>query len=151
MILNRLQLAPVLVGVALILVGCGGGPEIKGKATLDDKPLAHARVRFEPLGRNTALGGATAVCDDQGNFNIARQAGGRTLEPGKFGVTVSRKTDAQGNVPKPEDYGQLEAAGTLQESVPARYTSAKSDGTYELMVEIKESDVPPIDLKLSSK
>ena len=104
-------------------------------------------MAFEPIGADS-VGGAVAVTDDSGAFEIVpHESTGQTLSPGKYGVTFSRKTDAQGNVPIPEDYGQLEAAGQLKESIPEKYVEKPGTppveikdivaGTNELKFELK--------------
>jgi hypothetical protein len=140
-------------GLVLSAVGCSSeGPEVKGTVTLDGKPLARARVNFMPLTNVNTATTAAAFCDENGNFTVIPQAEGRTLDPANYGVTVSRKADAQGNVPSEEDYGMMEASGTLIESVPAKYTVPPPDNNYPLQVEIKEGGpVPPIELKLLSQ
>lgn len=152
MILARVGGLLALGVLAFGAAGCSSrGPEIKGTVTLDGKPMPKARVSFEPLDNKTTAFSASAVCDESGNFDVVPQGDGRTLNPAKYGVTVSRKTDAQGNVPPDEEYGMLDAAGTLQESIPTKYTATKTDGTYELTVEIGEGKVEPIELKLNSQ
>lgn len=138
----------------VFLAGCASrGPEVKGTVTLDGQPLSKARVEFVPIGAGPggqARGGAVAICDENGVFTVIPQAEGRTLEPGSYAVSVSRKVDAQGNVPKDEDYGQLDAAGQLVESVPPKYgaTVIASGAPPELKVDIKEGSN---DLKLDLK
>jgi hypothetical protein len=135
----------------VFLAGCASrGPEVKGTVTLDGKPLSKARVTFEPLVQPAggAVGGAVAICDENGVFNVIPQAEGRTLDPGTYAVTVSRKADAQGNVPKDEDYGQLEAANQLVESVPVKYTTFVRGTSPEVKVDVKDG---PNDLKIELK
>ena len=151
MIRSSLQALTASWGLLFVFTGCGQtGPEIKGTVTLDNAPLAKARVTFEPLASNPAgaTGGAVAVCDDAGKFEIVPQAEGRTLTPGNYAVTISRKADAQGNVPPPEEYGMLEASGTLVESVPAAYLTIPTEGEPPLKAEIKDG---PNDLKFDLK
>jgi hypothetical protein len=151
MIRASIKALTVSWGLLFVFTGCTpAGPEIKGTVTLDDKPLAKARLTFEPLASNPAgaEGGAVAVCDDAGKFEIVPQAEGQTLKPGNYAVTVSRKTDAQGNAPPPEEYGMLEASGTLVESVPAAYLAVPAGGEPALKAEIKDG---PNDLKFDLK
>ena len=141
-----------LWGLVLTAQGCSSeGPEIKGTVTLDGKPLARARLNFQPLTNLNTAASAAAFCDENGNFTVIPQAEGRTLSPANYGVTVSRKADPQGNVPSEEDYGMMDASGTLVENVPAKYTIAPPDGNFPLQVEVKEGAVPPIELKLTSQ
>lgn len=152
MICHRLWGLMALWGLAVSALGCASeGPEVKGTVTLDGKPLPGARVNFQPLTNNDTAVPAIAICDANGNFTVIPQAEGRTLTPANYGVTVTRKTDAQGNVPKDEDYGMMEASGTLIESVPAKYAAAPADGNYPVQIEVKEGPIPPIEIKLLSQ
>ncbi|HEX5102933.1 MAG TPA: hypothetical protein VFV87_03935 [Pirellulaceae bacterium] len=147
-----LQTVLSFVCMLAVLAGCSSeGPEITGLVTLDGRALSKARVAFEPVTQQKAAYSAMAVCDEQGAFTVVPQSAGRTLEPGTYGVTISRKTDPQGNVPTDEDYGQYEAAGALLESVPGKYTSIQPGGAYTLTVEIGKGSVEPLDLQLTSQ
>jgi hypothetical protein len=111
-----LALAPVLAGCSRT------GPEVAGVVTLAGQPLAGARLMFEPLDSSAGLGGALAIADASGVFTIVpHPETGDTLKLGVYAVNVSRKVDGYGAVPPEDQYPQLEAAGQLRESVPAKY------------------------------
>lgn len=131
----KFRMAAAIYLVAL--VGCsGGGNEVNGKVTLDGQPLGQARVSFEPVDPADKLNAAAVTTTDSGEFVIEPHPGtGETLKAGKYVVTISRKTDQQGNVPPLEDHGQLEAAGMLKETVPAKYSAPNLQS--ELREEIK--------------
>ena len=109
--------------VAASLAGCSGsGPSIEGQVTIDGMPLPGAQLTFEPLDQSGKLGGAIAVTDATGAFELApHSATGETLPAGTYAVSVSRKVDPQGNVPAGNDIGQMQAAGMLRETIPVKY------------------------------
>lgn len=62
-------LIPVVMSV---LVGCGGGSDLKlgkvtGRVTLDGKPLANASVKFTPEGESRGSFGST---NEQGEYSL---------------------------------------------------------------------------------
>jgi hypothetical protein len=109
--------------VVAILGGCSqSGPSIEGQVTIDGMPLPGAQLIFEPLDQSGKLGGAIAVTDATGAFELApHPATGETLPAGTYAVSVSRKVDPQGNVPAGNDFGQMQAAGMLRETIPVKY------------------------------
>ena len=128
-------------GIVLVGGGCGGGPEIKGVVTLDDKPLDNVTLRFDPYNEadRTNLSVGAAVTDSQGAFRIEPQAGGETLKPGKYGVTFSRMLDTQGKVAERKDQVMLQMSGQGKQSVPAKYVYNPAPNAQAVeMVEIKE-------------
>ena len=135
----------------LVFAGCGPaeGPPVKGKVTLDGQPLADAHVIFEPMGKDVELGGGRAKTGPGGEFEfIPDETTGQTLAPGQYAVVISKKVDKQGNIPNEEDFGQLEAAGMLRESLPVRY-SQRSETT--LAAEIKAEEPNQLLFELKSK
>jgi len=64
-----------------LLAGCGqDGPPlgtVTGTVTLDGKPVADARILFQPAEGSPSL----AITDDRGNYNLA-------YAPGKFGAML---------------------------------------------------------------
>jgi hypothetical protein len=110
--------------VAASLAGCSrsSGPSIEGQVTIDGIPLPGAQLTFEPLDQSGKLGGAIAVTDATGAFELEpHPATGETLSAGTYAVSVSRKVDPQGNVPAGNDFGQMQAAGMLRETIPVKY------------------------------
>lgn len=109
---------------AAALAGCSqSGPTIAGQVTIDGQPLGGAQLTFEPIDQSgKSAGGAVAMTDATGAFAVEpHPETGETLPAGTYAVSVSRKVDAQGQVPSGNDFGQLQAAGMLRETVPARY------------------------------
>ena len=109
--------------VVATLGGCSqSGPSIEGQVTIDGMPLPGAQLIFEPLDQSGKLGGAIAVTDATGAFALEpHPATGETLPAGTYAVSVSRKVDPQGNVPAGNDFGQMQAAGMLRETIPVKY------------------------------
>jgi hypothetical protein len=130
----------VLSLAACCLAGCGAdpGPEIKGKVTLNGQPLAGAEVLFLPADKDPTKGAGLRTTADDGTFVFEPDEDtGATLPPGQYVVVISKKvTKAGGNVPPEmkEDLEQMEAAGMVRETLPAKY-SKESDTT--LTAEIK--------------
>ena len=122
MLHKNLAFAIATCGLAA-LAGCShSGPEVAGVVTLEGKPLAGARLVFQPLDPGSGMGGALAVADASGAFSIPpHPETGETLKLGTYAVNVSRKVDGYGTVPPDDQYPQLEAAGQLRESVPPQY------------------------------
>lgn len=134
-----------LIVLFLAAAGCSSSPafpKIKGQVLLDSKPVSEARVTFEGPG-----GGNVATTNEEGKFEFDGSGPYKTLKPGKYIVLVTKIVDAKtGQVPAPEDYGQLEAEGTGKSVIPLKYTDPQ---TSPLNVEIVEgsNDLKPFELK----
>lgn len=126
----------LLSALMIALAGCGAnGPPISGKVSLDGKPLSDAKVLFEP--NDPQQPGASARTAADGSFVIVpHETTGETLSPGQYAVVISKKISRNGNAPADieDDLEQLEAAGMVRETLPARY-SVRSETT--LVAEIK--------------
>jgi hypothetical protein len=140
-----------------LVSGCGGGDEpptvyaVSGKVTLDDKPLANARLTFMPATEG-GKGGGYATTKEDGTYELTdgQQAG---CMPGQYKVVVSRYLTADGKPfeEKPEeglDLGQAIEAGDVKESLPKRYSNPEQT---ELTATIKEEDNESVNFKLTSK
>jgi hypothetical protein len=146
---RSVPLWPLAFGLlGVLFCGCsgGGGPTIKGTATLDAQPLADAQVHFL-----TAEGNKTeaAVCKtgSDGSFAVQpRSHRGMTLPPGKYIVLVTKMVDKKGAVPSEEDYGQLDAAGLLHNALPRRY-SDKDFPQFNVEIKPGTNALPPFELK----
>ena len=105
--------------VALLLsAGCGGAAEegepVKGSVTKGGAGVESVLVVFTPELAGVAKG---ARSDASGKFELK-------LPPGKYKVLLSKKVDAQGKLPGPDqDRSDLEAAGALTETIPEPYSS----------------------------
>ena len=143
----------VLSLVACCLSGCGveEGPEIQGKVTLNGQPLPGAEVRFLPADRDPTKPAGIMTTADDGTFAIfPDEDTGATLPPGQYVVVISKKvTKAGGNIPQEmrEDLEQMEAAGMVRETLPARY-SQEADTTLTADIKPEPNDFT-FDLKTS--
>ncbi len=65
----------ILFLVAFLALGCGNSKvaSVSGKITLDGKPLANARITFQPMGGNTAYpgGGSFGKTDANGEYTLS--------------------------------------------------------------------------------
>ena len=83
--------------------------QLKGKVTLNGKPLAGATVAFL---KGTVVV-ATGKTDENGSFRLAT-GGVPGVSPGVYTVVISRKTTT--------------ATGTKTERIPAKYSDPKTSG-----------------------
>ncbi len=82
---------PLLMAVSLCSFGCGGGdlPElgtVKGKVTMDGKPLAGAMVQFHPLAEGRP---GSAVTDKDGNYVLMYDGGVKGTKVGTNKVEIN--------------------------------------------------------------
>jgi hypothetical protein len=146
---RRLARLALPSAVVLIIAGCsGGGNRVTGKVLLDGNPLAGAEVRFEKGGKAGA-DKFVARTDEEGKFEIV-PIGGRSIEPGKYVVLISKYVDKTGKQTAPEEVEQLRAAGTAKNIVPEKYNDPSSPN---LTAEVKEgkTELAPFDLKTKGK
>jgi hypothetical protein len=113
----------VLFGSFLVLaLGCGG-PKIatvKGKVTLNGKPLANALVTFQPIapgGSIDAGPGSAAKTNAQGEFTLKAMTGASGAVVGEHRVLISVLTvgDTSG------DERPVRGGPPLEETIPERY------------------------------
>jgi hypothetical protein len=107
-----------IVGFLLFLSGCGhdgyaelGLVPVTGTVTLDDKPLADAKVVFE----DSELRQATGTTDDSGNYTLMYDSNTPGATPGPKTVRITLV-----NVQE-EGGGAAEGAVPAKETIPARY------------------------------
>jgi len=117
---------------------------------MDGKPLDGATLEFFPADQASRIGGDTVKTDAQGNFTIAPDSRKKGLEPGTYGVRVSKWVDKKtGKLPDPpEEAEMLKAANMLKNVVPSRY----SDTAFEspIKVEIKPGKNDNVEIKVST-
>lgn len=126
----------VLVGLAVILCGCGGGPKgpklysVSGEVKFDDKPVETGRILFR-LKDGDQRGFAADVKD--GKYSLKTEKGRMSVE-----ITASRLIPGKfSNVNgKPEPVGEM--------YLPQKYNSKT---TLEANVEEGKSNHFPFDLK----
>lgn len=104
--------------------GCGkasGPPKVqtmpvKGKVTLDGKPLAGAAVVFSVVYPPVVFAGRT---QDDGTYELQGLAGGESSLAGNYKVTISRMVKPDGS-PLGADEAPANVGAT--EQLPARYS-----------------------------
>lgn len=114
--------------VLLALAGCGGGgssgPAVEGVVTLDDKPLANAKLVFIPQGGNMGQSGF-GTTDAAGKFALASADGKlKGVAAGEYKVVITKQVTPDGAdyVPKPDEDPAL---GNYKELLPPSYSNAE--------------------------
>lgn len=141
---TRIRLAS---GVLLIaLAGCGGDQgdarphqAVSGTVTLDDKPLAHGFIEFQPTSEEGVAAGGTVT---EGKFAI-EQAKGPT--PGAYKVLISSSAapEAASDAPPPPPGAPTTPPA---DPIPAKYNSAS-----QLTAKVEASQANTFDFPLKSK
>jgi hypothetical protein len=126
-----------LIVVCLLVSGCSeGGPEIagvKGKVTMDGKPLANAAVVFVPeKGRP-----AGARTDAEGNYELTFTEGRKGTMPGVNKVRISTAAD-------PSETPEGKRIPAQPETVPMKY-NAQTELTFT--VEADKENIANFDLE----
>ncbi|HEY2412610.1 MAG TPA: carboxypeptidase regulatory-like domain-containing protein [Pirellulaceae bacterium] len=111
-------LLPLLTTLALFsLPGCGksgyaelGLVDVSGAVTLDNKPLAGAKVAFEGDDKRSAIG----TTDSSGKYALMYDSQTRGTTPGAKIVRITTAEVGEGG-------GAAEGAVVAKESLPARY------------------------------
>ncbi len=130
--LRRLSLACLLT----ICAGCGDSfpvAPVSGTITLDGKPLADARVGFEPKrsGKELAAGpGSYATTDRQGRFVL------ESLDDRNGAVVGTHRVWIRTIKTKEGPNGEIETV--VEEQVPARYNS-QTELTFDVPAEGTEA------------
>ena len=117
----------VLLGVLLVLPGCGKGPKyvaVSGTVTLNGKPLPRAAVYFDPIppaGKmDAAAVGSLGITDAQGRYTLVLAGTGGT--PGAVVAEHRVRVTTTGVVDE-----SAPASGPAKELVPAKYTGSNSE------------------------
>jgi hypothetical protein len=111
-------LTPILTTLALLsLPGCGksgyselGLVDVTGTVTLDNKPLAGAKIAFEGDDKRSAMG----TTDSSGHYTLMYDSQTRGTTPGAKIVRITTVELGEGG-------GAAEGAPVAKESLPARY------------------------------
>jgi hypothetical protein len=82
--------APVVAAGLVFLAGCGGSnvAPVSGTVTLNQKPLAHATVVFQPTGGGDPGPGSTGTTDATGRYEL------KVMTTGAPGARVGKHTVA---------------------------------------------------------
>ena len=101
----------VLAVILLAAAGCGGGPEVvpvSGVITLDNEPLAGARINTQPIGTvdNPNPGqGSFGETDNEGRYTLELASDGQDgAIVGEHRVTIVPKEDAFSPDPTDDRY-----------------------------------------------
>jgi hypothetical protein len=129
---------PLLFVMFAALPGCGTkGPElapVKGKVTLDGRPMTHGHVgTIPPVGR-----GAHGDIQSDGTFELHTYAKGDGARVGAHKVGVAAYDASAPRGPESE-YGKL--------LVPKHYTNPESSG---LTIDVSADGLENVELKLST-
>lgn len=104
--MRRMQLLP-LVGVAAVMVGCGGSSKyakVSGVVTLDGRPYKNAIVSFQPMaskGNPNPGRGSAGLTDENGRFTLRSDDGYNGAVIGKHRIRIRTKVDDPGAVVDP--------------------------------------------------
>jgi len=114
--------------LALTACGCGdsknfGTAPVSGRVTMDGKPLADARVGFQPeftaAGGNQAGSDAFGVTDAEGRYSLELVLGGQGATVGKNRVSISTYHGV-------EDPATGQGKVLAEETVPEKYRGRTS-------------------------
>jgi hypothetical protein len=136
----------VLLLVSFLTLGCGsGGPElgrVKGKVTVDGKPVPRATITFYPEFQGSTSYGVT---DEKGDYELKFTDTDYGAMIGKFRVGIATKKIPKAEMPdtmSPEEMAKLNAQHV---EIPKRY---RGDDSFH--VEVKSGN-NTIDLTMESK
>jgi hypothetical protein len=136
---KRLLFAAMCVGVA---PGCGGEADVacfpvRGRVTLDGKPLAEATVAFHSLATTAAIESRPlAYTDSHGCYTLTTVRQGDGAPPGQYAITVVLRA--------PRQVGE-EIVRDGRNLLPARYARPESSG-LQFEVVAGDNDIPPLAL-----
>lgn len=115
-----------------LLSGCDKGYKlapVSGRVMMDNRPLAHAEVKFFPTAGND-LPYASGVTDEQGNFKLEAFIGNGTADGAVVGENRVSISLSRLKANKPMTPQEMKAAmGHGLDLLPARYNS-KSTMTF---------------------
>tara|TARA_R110002111_G_scaffold153375_1_gene220224 strand:+ start:213858 stop:214286 length:429 start_codon:yes stop_codon:yes gene_type:complete len=127
--------------LAIVLSGCAGSDtpplgSVSGVVTFDDKPLADARVTFQPAGGRASVG----ETDNEGKYHLTYTGTAEGALIGSHQVVISSAVEAYS-----DESGEGKDRAARPEILPAKYNSKTT----------LQADVKPgsntIDFPLSSK
>lgn len=90
---------------SMFACGCGGSAKVpneklvpaSGAIKLDGKPVAGVRIRLTPFNDTTkTVGGAWALTDDQGAFDVMHWTNKKGIVPGSYQITFSKMLKPDG-------------------------------------------------------
>lgn len=96
--MRRLWVASILLLAIAGWSGCGPGGfdtiPIRGKVTLDGKPLTNARIRYEPVDESGRV--AWSALDENGEFALTTLHPHDGALPGEYGVAIMAFEEGSG-------------------------------------------------------
>lgn len=111
---------------ALLVAGCGGGgvAPVSGVVKLNQKPLAHATVVFQPDGGGDPGPGSVGQTDADGKFELKlMNTGAAGARVGKHKVTVTAYAgDGDGESSSPDDAKKVFRKALVPEEYNAKTT-----------------------------
>src|SRR5262245_25453932 len=102
--MRRLSSLAVLTVGLVVVAGCSSGPKlvpVKGRVTLDGKPVRDMLINFQPVVGKAAGEGAHAMTDPDGRFTLLDVRGGTGAHVGEYKVSfypsLGRKPEGDPN------------------------------------------------------
>ncbi|MEQ1828820.1 MAG: carboxypeptidase-like regulatory domain-containing protein [Pirellula sp.] len=143
---TRIVFLCLIASLVASVVGCGsGGPQlgrVKGKVTVDGKPVPRASITFFPDFQGSTSYGVT---DNNGNYELMFTDTDHGAMVGKFHVGIASKKMARDEMPdgmKPEEFTKMNAEFV---EIPKKY---RGERAFE--VEVKAGS-NTINLEMDSK
>lgn len=146
--MRRLSSLAVLTMGLAVITGCGGGPKlvpVKGRVTLDGKPVREMLINFQPVGK-TGGEGAHAMTDTDGRFTLSDMRGGTGAHVGEYKVSfyppLGRKKEGD---PSTDVINDGSKAGLPRiyldaDKSPLRATIPEGGGTAEVLLTASGKD-----------
>ena len=128
--MQRRGLALALIGIALLVGGCGGSFDVApvtGTVTLDGQPLASAEVTFQPQDGRPSTG----LTDQQGRYELVYSRDSKGAMIGSHTVRITTPTvDDDGN-PLP-DASPLPAKYNIESTLTAQVAAGSNTIDFPL-------------------
>lgn len=158
--LHSFAFGPLALVLVVAISGCSGSTpvKVKGKVTLDGKPLPNSTVKFIP----SAEGGreATGVTDENGAFQLETFSSGDGALPGNYKVTVQYQEPVSQTETPPLQKGQSmksmwdatqKAMKQQQKKAPKFVVPAKYTDRNDTPLQQRVPPDGPVLLELQSK
>jgi hypothetical protein len=140
----------ILLGIAVLAAGCGGSKDlprgpVRGRVTLNGKPVAGATIVFESKGVGVAQ---TATLDSDGRYEFASYgASGLPASLYKVSVSAGRFMQPGEEIPMvaPAAKGAPAPEKKVSVAIPDKYAKADTSG---LTADVKAGDNQAFDFDL---
>lgn len=132
--------------VVVLAIGCGSKQfaPVSGKVTLNGKPLANARVMFQPVGKPDAIEGgegSAGKTNEKGEFTLKSSTGKNGAMIGTHQVSISALDSQVGD----HDTRPPRGGWPQADKVPSRY-----NGKSELTFPVPSSGTSTADFDLTA-